>query len=470
MHQTIIVNQTFGQQNNTNITSNSNSSKPTSKLQTANTKITLLNNSKAQHDDTPPLANITNPAYVPTVTTGKIIIQGTASDSGSGVRNVSATANIFPFSPYFSTNLASPPIPISPNNWSHWSIPLVINKTGTYEVVVAVADNAGNRNYAETIINVPISKKNDTQIHALAKTTLQTMPKIAFVRPTFTEAAFQEHGFYDFYSKNDYLPYGKNITRNLDMLTVRTPRSVSELNNDPSYAYDITSLIPIQTELHDLSHYYSPNPQKFWMTFINHIQDVVSYSIVTVMRDEDVHDGHLFYTVRNNLMGTYPDNKINAYDVLMLFHNEYVTQKEYDNLRQFVKNGGTIVFIDSNVFNTEVRYDKDRHTITLVKGHSWEFDGKAARRSVSERWYNETKDWVGSNYLISDINDRISFTNNPFNYFTNNAFNNNTHFEERFVNNPKAKIIIDYGIKFPPVENLTAAYFNGKKVATYTLT
>ena len=468
MHQTIIVNQTFGQQNNTNFTSTSNSSKSTLTFQTTNAKITLLNNSKAQHDDTPPKVNITYPAYAPTVTTGKIIIIGTASDSGSGIRNVSAAAATFPFDGHY-IKLASQPIPISPDNWSHWSVPLVINETGTYTLVIAVVDNAGNRNYAETIIIVPIPKKDNTQNHALEKTTLHNMPKIAFVRPTFTEAAYQEHGFYDFYSKNDYLPYGKNITTNLDMLIVRTPRSVSGIKeNDPNYAFDITSLIPNRTELHDVSHYYFPNPQKFWTPFINHIQVVVPDAIVTVMRDEDVHDGHLFYTDRDNLTEPYPDNKTNAYDVLMLFHNEYVTQKEYDNLRQFVKNGGTIVFIDANVFYTEVRYDRDHHTITLVKGHSWEFDGKTARRSVQERWYNETKDWVGGNYLISEINDRISFTNNPFNYFTNNVFNN-THFEEQFVNNPKAKIIIDYGIKFPPVDNLTGPYFKGKKVATYTL-
>ena len=67
----------------------------------------------------------------------------------------------------------------------------------------------------------------------------------------------------------------------------------------------------------------------------------------------------------------------------MLFHNEYVTQKEYDNLRQFVKNGGTIVFIDANVFYAEVRYDRDNHTITLVKGHYWEFDGKARKKKCT---------------------------------------------------------------------------------------
>ena len=70
-------------------------------------------------------------------------------------------------------------------------------------------------------------------------------------------------------------------------------------------------------------------------------------------------------------------NKTNAYDILLLFHNEYVTQDEYNNLKQFVSKGGTIVFIDSNIFYAQVRYDKDNRTVTLVKGHNWQFDGKS---------------------------------------------------------------------------------------------
>jgi hypothetical protein len=149
------------------------------------------------------------------------------------------------------------------------------------------------------------------------------------------------------------------------------------------------------------------------------------------MRDEDVHDGHIFSFNKNT----------NAYDILLLFHNEYVTQQEYDNLKQFVKNGGTLVFIDSNVFYAEVQYDRSNHTLTLIEGHGWKFDGrKSATRSVPERWYNETKQWVGGNFLANDIKENITFSNNPFNY---------THFEEEFINNPEAEIIIDYGIKFP---------------------
>ena len=162
-----------------------------------NTKITVLNNSKAELDDTPPMVNITNPSYPPTVTTGKIIIQGTAYDFDSGIRKVYATATHFPLSSQSRNNPASSStIPISPNNWSRWSFPLVINKTGTYMVLIEAIDNAGNRNYAHTIINTPFRENNNSQIQDLARTPLQTIPKIAFVRPTFTEATYQEHDVY----------------------------------------------------------------------------------------------------------------------------------------------------------------------------------------------------------------------------------------------------------------------------------
>jgi hypothetical protein len=107
-------------------------------------------------------------------------------------------------------------------------------------------------------------------------------------------------------------------------------------------------------------------------------------------------------------------------------------------------------------------YDKQNHTISLVKGHDWQFDGKVAR-SAPERWYNETKQWVGSNFL--DIHDNITFANNPFNC---------THFEEQFVNNPKDQIVTNYGIKFPK-DYLHHEVFPPDKqngnitVATYTL-
>ena len=50
-------------------------------------------------------------------------------------------------------------------------------------------------------------------------------------------------------------------------------------------------------------------------------------------------------------------NGSNAFDLLILGHQEYVTQKEYDNLKRFVANGGTMLILDGNVFYAEVKYD-----------------------------------------------------------------------------------------------------------------
>jgi N,N-dimethylformamidase beta subunit-like protein len=412
-----------------------------------------IDDSKTHADTKPPSVNITEPPYPPTIMTGKIIVKGTSNDSGSGIANVSAYVHTFPFDGHFPVKLASQPTPATPYNWSHWSFPFMINNTDSYRVVVRAIDNAGNINYAETIINAALTGKN--QVGTNSVSSKDAIPKISFVRPTFTEAAYQEHGFYRFYFKYRFPSVGKNITSDLDMFTVKTPGSAPEFRaNNMTHLSEITSLVPVNgTELSSVSFDYFPVPQRFWLPFIDHVKKAAPNATVTVMRDEDVHDGHIFYPDSNNMT--------NAYDILLLFHNEYVTQQEYDNLKQFVNNGGTIVFIDANALYAEVRYDRDNHTITLVKGHSWEFDGKAARRiSVPERWYNETKEWVGSNYLVNFIKNKITFANNPFNY---------THFEEQFVNNPKDSIIIDYVIKYPREDNVTSLYAKSRKVATYTL-
>jgi hypothetical protein len=44
----------------------------------------------------------------------------------------------------------------------------------------------------------------------------------------------------------------------------------------------------------------------------------------------------------------------NRFDVLILGHQEYVTQEEYSNLKRFVANGGILVLTYSNTFYAEV--------------------------------------------------------------------------------------------------------------------
>ena len=119
------------------------------------------------------------------------------------------------------------------------------------------------------------------------------------------------------------------------------------------------------------------------------------------LTDQDVDTGLIF------------TNGANKYDIIVLGHEEYVTQNEYDNFKKFVANGGYPYSLDGNVFYAEVKYDRNNNTISLVKGHYWEFNGKSAWRSVEERWAKETSEWIGSNFLCC-WSLKIKFNNNPF--------------------------------------------------------
>src|SRR6266571_2700914 len=44
-----------------------------------------------------PSVRITYPPYPPTITTGKLIIEGTANETQGGIQNVTAMAHVFPF-------------------------------------------------------------------------------------------------------------------------------------------------------------------------------------------------------------------------------------------------------------------------------------------------------------------------------------------------------------------------------------
>jgi hypothetical protein len=56
------------------------------------------------------------------------------------------------------------------------------------------------------------------------------------------------------------------------------------------------------------------------------IQSIIPRAKIAMLTDADVDVGHIF-TGKNN---------VNKYDVLIIGHQQYVTQSEYHNLRQFV--------------------------------------------------------------------------------------------------------------------------------------
>ena len=230
--------------------------------------------------------------------------------------------------------------------------------------------------FPERILNQTNEKSNSTT-------------NIALVEPSFTNAAY-DNSFYIFYNLNANASDNQNITKYLNLLTSKVDKS------------------PIM-------------PGFTLLSLRKNIEWLMPNYNIALLTDVGVHNGSIFKD----------DNKLsNKFDVLILGHQEYVTQAEYNNLKRFVANGGILILPYSNIFYSEVSYDKNSESVTLVKGHNWAFNDKSAWKNIKERWENETSQWVGSNYLCYSCN--ITFANNPFEY---------KHHEEQFITNPNVQDI-----------------------------
>jgi hypothetical protein len=169
------------------------------------------------------------------------------------------------------------------------------------------------------------------------------------------------------------------------------------------------------------------------LDLIKNLKCVTNNSNIVILSDQDV----------DSTNSVFNKNGSNLYDIIILGHQEYVTQNEYNNLKKFVSNGGKMILLDGNSLYVQVKYDKNTNQITLVKGHGWAFNGESAWKSVDERWKNETSQWVGSNYLCAICH--ISYLTNPFGYI---------HHEENYITNPTDIILLNYPF-IDPVDNLS---------------
>ena len=252
--------------------------------------------------------------------------------------------------------------------------------------------------------------------------------KIGMVENSFTGAAYRDQGFYDFYKKHRAeIKMGNNVTSDLNLLTPKIP------NYSPQYHVSIFEDFP------------------------THLRKIFPSANVSILSDIDVHEGEIF-----NVKGN--DTSSNAYDILILGHQEYVTQQEYDNFKRFVANGGTLIILTGNVFYTEVKYDKQTNSITLVNGHGFKFDGKTAMKGVEERWEEETRKWLGSNFypIYYWEKDYHQLDNNPFNY-TGEQGGEEQYYDKT---NPNIKILLDYNSSDPryPIATYELSYGKGKVI------
>ena len=182
--------------------------------------------------------------------------------------------------------------------------------------------------------------------------------------PPLRPAAYS-HSFYVFYILYQNLHLGKNVTTNLNLLTSKvTTRKTDSSSSVRSMFY-----------------------------LYENIKSLIPKAKMDMLTDADVDAGTIF-TAKNGL---------NKYDILIIGHQEYVTQQEYDNLKHFVSSGGTLIILDGNIFYAEVKCNRNTNTVSFVKGHGWAFNGKSAWKSVAERWKDETSQWIGSNYLCFHV-------------------------------------------------------------------
>ena len=124
--------------------------------------------------------------------------------------------------------------------------------------------------------------------------------KIGIVENSFTGAAYRHEGFYDFYKKHLHeIKKGRDVTSDLNLLTPKIPKY--------SPQYDVSILENLPT----------------------HLKQIFPNANVSILSDINVHQGEIFNTKGDNTSN-------NAYDILILGHQEYVTQQEYSNLKSFV--------------------------------------------------------------------------------------------------------------------------------------
>lgn len=276
----------------------------------------------------------------------------------------------------------------------------------------SLAISGNSTNERKSVLNSSIRNDSLYKIQTLLGSpdgSQNLSPSFALINPTYTAAAY-DRSFYVFYVKYLNVKPGKNVTTDLNLLT-------SKLN-------------PHQT----ISSTYA-------LSVLSHmLHRVIPHAKIEILNDQSVDNGSIFKPSGGN-----------KYDVVVLGHQEYVTQREYTDLKHYVADGGTLVVLDGNIFYAEISYNSTNGTVTLIKGHSWAFNGQSAWRSVNERWRNETAEWVGSNYISFP---RAIFQNDPFGYVPH---------EEQYITNPHDLILLNYDV------NSTSLQRQNMVVATYEL-
>lgn len=252
---------------------------------------------------------------------------------------------------------------------------------------------------------------------------------IALVKPTFTQTAYQDGKFYSYY----------NCSINHNCEFEASHYLEPELNQSISIPYLSWFNFEPENRQFQTSDTLGENTCLTcdpWNDALRQLQfSSINMSISTIT-DLDVHYGN-----------------ITKFDLLIFFHNEYVTIQEFDNMISFIKNGGNVLIFNGNSFFAEVKYHDNTNVIQLVEGHGVKYfeDNKTYIYDPMYRYkfYNQNEPencyaykYIGSRYSIFN---KGHYQPEMINKIRNSDLHSNiTSIEENTVINPVVRTFVKW--------------------------
>jgi hypothetical protein len=234
-------------------------------------------------DKSAPVIKITEPSPQSTFPYSTVVVNGTVYDGESGIQDVEAFIHKYPFDDVFEFKKADI---ISDNNIQHnpngaedpskWSISLSVESPGIYRILAHAKNNAGNESWIDGRFNVPFIL--DSSQPSLSSSSLK---KIALVIPSFTEAAYSQDAFYSFYGKYYPTLRGQNVTQDLNLLDAHLISTFI----DPYADANIENFSKVNPPIH---------PDQPIITLAEHLRKTRQDSLISILRDEDIHNGYIF--------------------------------------------------------------------------------------------------------------------------------------------------------------------------------
>jgi hypothetical protein len=189
---------------------------------------------------------------------------------------------------------------------------------------------------------------------------------VAVVKPIFTSTPYSQYAtssFYGFYKK--YSTTTGNITTDLDWLNTSIESGMS-YNSGWGHSLSIYSFLS------------SSAARECGLVLGKNLK---------IIDDINVSKGALFNP-----------NGSRTFDAVVIGHQEYVTQSEFDQFRLFVASGGRLIAMSSNMFYAKVNFNPVALTETFVIGHGYAYNGKTAWHSTFWPFNKSSSGWTGSTY------------------------------------------------------------------------